>query len=180
MRQLRVRAVSSDRCISRIPIGDKTIRCTTDYSRSNEDQQSYLPEWIDYDANQTGPIRRSPSIEKAFQYRPRQQMDTYLYVGEHATYASGGYVYECRGSLVHLRQNLSELHRLTWIDDRTRAVLIEMSLYNPNIAMFTSVTLLMEFLATGNLIPTARFEPIEFQSICLSLSLSRVERSNSF
>jgi hypothetical protein len=176
VRQLRVRAVSSDQCVSEVPIADETIRCTRDYSRSNEDQQSYLPEWIDPDANQTNLIKRSPSIERAFQYRSSKQMDTYLYVGEHATYASGGYLYECRGSLLHLRQNLSELHRLTWIDDRTRAVLIQMSLYNPNVEMFTSVTLLMEFLSTGNLVPTARFEPIELQSISVSLFLALRDR----
>ena len=51
-----------------------------------------------------------------------------------------------------------------WIDDRTRAVMIQISLYNPNIQMFSSVTLLVEFLSTGSLIPTARFEPMDLQS----------------
>jgi polycystin 2 len=39
-----------------------------------------------------------------------------------------------------------------------------MSLYNPNIHMFTAVTLLAEFLSTGSVIPSARFEPMDLQS----------------
>jgi Polycystin cation channel len=87
-----------------------------------------------------------------------------MYIGEHGEYASGGYVYDFRGSLTNLKGNLSELHRLSWIDDRTRAIIIQMSLYNPNIRMFTSGTLLAEFLTTGSVIPTARFEPLDFES----------------
>lgn len=138
--------------------------CQGDYSRWHEDRLSYLPGWIDPNSNQSFAFNRNSSIEKAFRYRSSEELDTYMYMGEHGEYSSGGYVYEFRGSLVHLRQNLSELHRFSWIDDRTRAVLIQLSLYNPNIQMFISVTLLMEFLSTGNLIPTARFEPIDLQS----------------
>jgi len=83
-------------------------------------------------------------------------------VGNHATYGSGGYVYQFRGRVSNLESNLSQLHQLGWIDDKTRAVIIQCTLYNPNVQMFTSVTLLVEFLSTGGIIPTARFEPIHF------------------
>lgn len=144
--------------------GNESQWCQDDYSRSNEDRTSYFPGWIDENSNETFLVNRSSSIEKAFRYRTSEELDTYIYVGEHGKYSSGGYVYEFRGSLNHLRGNLSTLHRLSWIDDRTRAILIQISLYNPNIQMFVSVTLLMEFLSTGSLIPTARFEPIDLQS----------------
>ena len=89
-------------------------------------------------------------------------MDTFPYLGEHGSYSGNGYVYQFRGRLNEIQGNLSELHRLEWIDNSTRAILIQMSLYNPNVGLFTSVMLLTEFLSTGGIAPTARFEPMNF------------------
>jgi hypothetical protein len=124
----------------------------------SEEQQSYEPGWI----NQTTQTYRS-SIRQAFVYQSSDKLDTYTYVGDLATYGGGGYIYELRGSLSDLSSNLSELHQLGWIDEQTRAVIIQLSLYNPNAQMFTSVTLLAEFLSTGSVLPSSRFEPMYFQ-----------------
>ena len=142
---------------------NKTGECRGDYGRSNEEQGSFSPGWID-DQYQRNTSNDSVSIRKAFQYRSSVELDTYWYAGDIVTYGGGGYVYDFRGPLSQLRGNLSDLHRLGWIDDRTRAVMIQISLYNPNIQMFTSVTLLVEFLSTGSLIATSRFEPMDLQS----------------
>ena len=142
---------------------NKTGECRGDYSRSNEEQGSFSPGWID---DQYQPITSADrlQIRRAFQYRSSAELDTYQYTSDIVTYRDGGYVYDFRGPLSQLRGNLSELHRLGWIDDQTRAVMIQISLYNPNIQMFTSVTLLVEFLSTGSLIATSRFEPMDLQS----------------
>ncbi|CAF0792237.1 unnamed protein product [Adineta ricciae] len=70
-------------------------------------------------------IEYSLAIRNAFVYTKGKQPDTYLYMGTHATYGSGGYVYEIRGRLSDIRSNLSTLHHLEWIDAKTRAVLIQ-------------------------------------------------------
>ena len=142
---------------------NKTGECGGDYRRSNEEQGSFSPGWVDYQY-QRNTSNDSVSIRRAFQYRSSAELDTYWYAGDYADYGGGGYVYDFRGPLSQLRGNLSELHRLGWIDDQTRAVMIQISLYNPNIQMFTSVTMLVEFLSTGSLIATARFEPIDLHS----------------
>ncbi|CAF3428948.1 unnamed protein product, partial [Rotaria sp. Silwood2] len=152
MRQLRIKIDSCETKISSV--------CKRDYSFFNEEKQSFEPGWI----NQTSKISNS-SIRRAFMYRTGDELDTYIYVGDHETYNSGGYVYEYRGRLADLRSNLSELHRLNWIDSQTRAVIIQLSLYNPNVALFTCVTFLVEFLSTGGLFPQSRFEPLSFQAI---------------
>ncbi|CAF4348277.1 unnamed protein product, partial [Adineta steineri] len=54
---------------------------------------------------------------------------------------------------------------LDWIDEKTRAVFIQLTLYNPSVELFTAVTLLAEFLPTGGIYTIARFEPINFYSI---------------
>ncbi|CAF0795704.1 unnamed protein product [Adineta steineri] len=132
--------------------------CEDDYSFSNEEKHSFEPGWI----NQTTQVY-SPSIQQAFKYQDGNQLDSYVYLGKFGRYSAGGYVYEFRGRLIDLQSNLSKLHQLKWIDSQTRAVIIQFSLYNPNANLFTSITLLMEFLSTGSLYPQSRFDPFSFQ-----------------
>ncbi len=150
MRQLRVK---SNRCAWKYT----NSTCQDDYSFSNEEKRSFEPGWF----NETTQTYNS-SIAQSFKYKSSDQLDTYVYMGDHHSYTGGGYVYEFRGRLAHLRSNLSELHRLGWIDHRTRAVIIQVNLYNPNAQLFTSVTFLAEFLSTGGIYPQSRFEPMNF------------------
>jgi hypothetical protein len=61
-----------------------------------------------------------------------------------------------------MQGNLSELHRLSWIDRQTRAVLIQLNVYNPNVQLFTSVIIAAEFLNTGIIRSSIRVEPMHF------------------
>ncbi|CAF1279323.1 unnamed protein product, partial [Adineta ricciae] len=160
MRQLRVKA---ELCRQQNVF---SLTCAADYSLRNEDKQSYAPAW----QNQSSQIYHS-SVTKAFTYQSGDVLDTYVYVGDHASYASGGYVYEFRGRLSDLQSNLSQLHQLGWIDNQTRAVIIQMTLYNPNVALFTAVTFLAEFLSSGGVFSSARFEPISFYAFTSTLQL---------
>ncbi|UJR24498.1 hypothetical protein I4U23_005873 [Adineta vaga] len=156
MRQLRVK---SNSCEMKSIIKDLNLTCTGEYSDFNEEQRSFTPEW-----KNKSMMNYSSSIMNAFKYRSKSQLDTYVYIGEHETYNSGGYIYEFRGRLLDLKTNLSLLHQFNWIDHQTRAILIQMSLYNPNIQMFISSNFLLEFLPTGGIFPTARFEPFNIKS----------------
>jgi hypothetical protein len=162
MRQLRI---ESDQC------DDQRIRrtCFKDYNWYNEDKRSYQPGWKTNEHNDTF----SRSIVRSFEYQLSKNLDTYVYIGEHGQYAGGGYVYEFRGRLSDIEQNITQLRQLQWIDDRTRAILIQLTLYNPNTQLLTSVTLLMEMLSTGGIRPSARFEPIQFygESFMMSVDL---------
>jgi hypothetical protein len=40
--------------------------------------------------------------------------------------------------------------------------MIDMSLYNPNIPVFTSVILIIELLPSSGIFPDARFDPFDF------------------
>ncbi|CAF0948943.1 unnamed protein product [Adineta ricciae] len=155
MRQLRINSVL---CPSQF--NEIISTCEYDYSFSKEDKKSYAPGWQN-ETTQTF----SASIEKAFRYASSKDLDTYVYVGNHGTYGGGGYVYEFRGRLSDLQSNLSELHSLGWIDQRTRMILIQLSLYNPNVQLYTSASLAAEILSTGTIEPSARFEPMNFNGI---------------
>ena len=154
MRQLRVQ---SDACRIENSVRQLFNHCHAEYSFSNQDKQSYTPEWI----NQTSQISNS-SIDQAFAYQSGDTSDSYITIGKYNTYASGGYIYQFRGRLSALQGNVSALHQLQWIDRRTRAVIVELTLYNPNSELFTAVTLLAEFLPSGGVESNSRFEAVSF------------------
>ena len=165
MRQLRSKP---DSC--RVPesLRQTISECQADYSMLNEEQRSFEPGWT---INQTTAIYSS-TIRQAFQYQLGDELNAYVNVGEHATYSRSGYVYAFRGRLSDLRSNLSQLHQLQWIDGQTRAVIIQMSLYNSNVQMFTSVTFLVEFLSTSGAWPQAHFQPLNLEGASLNLQHS--------
>ena len=152
MRQLRIK---SDRCL----VQSIHSRCEGDYSSSNEEKQSFYPKWKTSSSEEE---EHSSFIRKAFECRSARELDGYIYVGDHEKYTDGGYVYEFRGSLSDLASNVSQLHQLGWIDEKTRGIFIEISLYNPNVQLFTSVTFLTKYLSTSGISSQVRFEPINF------------------
>ena len=162
MRQLRSKPGS---CRARESLRQKSFECQADYSMLNEEQRSFEPGWT---INQTTTVYSS-TIRQALQYQLGDELDAYVNVGEHATYSRSGYVYTFRGRLSDLRSNLSQLHQLQWIDGQTRAVIIQISLYNPSEQMFTSVTFLAEFLSTSGVFPQAHFQPLNLQGASLNL-----------
>ena len=134
MRQLRVR---SEPCHVPSSLQQYFKDCQNDYSSGNEEQRSFEPGW----ANATSQVSNA-SIQRAFQYQ------------------SGGYVYDFRGRLTDLQGNVSQLRQMNWIDSQTRAVLIQFTLYNPNVQLFTSVNLLAEFLPMGCIRTQSNIDPL--------------------
>ncbi|CAF1134495.1 unnamed protein product [Adineta ricciae] len=158
MRQLRVK---TELCAIHSKIKSVNLTCRNEYNFVNEERNSFLPGWKKNESTRN----YSSSISNAFKYRLNSQLNTNVYEGEHETYNIGGYIYEFRGRLSEIRTNLSLLHQLNWIDHQTKAILIEISLYNPNIQMFISVNFLLEFLSTGGIFPTTRFQPLNIQTL---------------
>lgn len=156
MRQVRVQ---SDACRIENIVRQYFNHCDADYTFSNQEKRSFTLKWI----NQTTQISNS-SIDQAFAYQSDKVLDSYINIGRYNTYDSGGYVYQFRGRLSSLYGNISELHQLQWINSRTRAVIIELTLYNPNSELFSAITFLTEFLPTGGVQTNARIEPVSFQS----------------
>lgn len=133
--------------------------CQEDYSLFQEEKDSFSPERENLsDVNRN----YSSSILKAFAYQSNDVLNTYMYTGEQAIYSGNGYIYEFRGSLSEIKENLSVLHQLNWINEKTRAVIIQMTLYNSDVQLFTSVTFLVEILSSSATIPSVRFEPLDF------------------
>jgi hypothetical protein len=65
----------------------------------------------------------------------------------------------------HPHSHLPTTHPHPHLHPPTPTPIIQLSLYNPNTQLFTSVTLLVEFLLTGGLYPSARFDPFILSGI---------------
>ncbi|XP_019644232.1 PREDICTED: uncharacterized protein LOC109485226 [Branchiostoma belcheri] len=68
--------------------------------------------------------------------------------GEHGIYTEGGY-----STTLNLTQS-QLLQESGWLDENSRAVMVETILYNPNANLFSVVTFLVEFTYYGNAFPS--------------------------
>ena len=78
---------------------------------------------------------------------------TMPYAGNHATYGGGGFVMELPLDNGTVSQ-LNDIKNTDWLDDHTRVVFVEFTLYNPNIDLFSVVMILMEFTNIGGVFPS--------------------------
>lgn len=70
-------------------------------------------------------------------------------MGAFTTYKGGGYAVNLGRSVERSRQLVSALRTEGWLDQRTRAVFFEFTIYNSNVNLFASATLILEMLSTG-------------------------------
>lgn len=88
-----------------------------------------------------------------------------------AVYHSGGYVQELGPSLEESRARLRFLRLHNWIDNRSRAVFVELTRYSPAVGLHAAVTLRLEFPAAGHVVAALSVRPFAMQRLSAGLSL---------
>lgn len=68
------------------------------------------------------------------------------------TYKGGGYVVSLGRTYDRAKSLLEDLRSQNWLDQLTRAVMIDFSLYNANVNLFVAVTLSFEMTSMGSVI----------------------------
>ena len=127
--------------------------------------------WTQFNKNYTPPFGYQ-AMYNSFQFKDAETLQGSPIKGQFNTYSGGGYVYEMRGQLSYLQGNLTLLKEMNWIDRQTRAVFAEFSTYNPNINLVMVTTILAEFLPSGTILMTSRFDTLNlFNDIGGILSL---------
>ncbi|KAM6155639.1 polycystin-1 [Rhynchocyon petersi] len=91
--------------------------------------------------------------------------------GTCATYDSGGYVQELGLSLEESRERLDFLEQHHWVDNRSRAVFVELTRYSPAVGLHAAVTLLLEFPVAGQALAALSIRPFTLQRLSAGLSL---------
>lgn len=133
--------------------------CYFDYGPSNYDHSDYDLAWGEYSASSSA----NSNVSNAFKYSKAASIDSQPYVGEYTSYLGGGYTYHISPSVNNMSQLLDDLLELetnSWIDERTRAVFVEFTLFNVNLNLFCYCTILFEILPTGSLVSSFEFDPI--------------------
>jgi hypothetical protein len=119
--------------------------------------------WTQFLQNYTPPFGYQ-AMYNSFQYKNADTLQGSPIQGKFDTYDGSGYVYEMRGQLSYIQGNLSLLKEMNWIDRQTRAVFVEFSTYNPNINLIMVTTILIEFLSSGSILVTPRFDTVNLFS----------------
>ncbi|OON13657.1 PLAT/LH2 domain protein, partial [Opisthorchis viverrini] len=150
MRQLRVRPHSCNVYKMVTPV---IKYCYATYDMFRQDEQAYGVGWIPFQGDD---YRNNSMLE--FQYSTASELDGVPYMGETNWYSGGGYSHMLRGTLEDMLKAIDFLESVHWIDFCTRAVIVQLTVYNPNINLFAIITVLIEKPGVGTLIPTYRIE----------------------
>ena len=139
IRQLRVNSIDIESCdvaLDMIVAGDN-FRCWPSYSPQNENRSDIVgwPNGVLTKYSSAETIRTSPYGRNST-----------------TTYDGGGFVLDFRLGITkkEILQILDHLKQSQYIDFATRAVFVDVCLYNPSVQFFTSVRILFEFLPYGD------------------------------
>ena len=74
-------------------------------------------------------------------------------------YGGGGYILELRGYIEDLKDKIIDFQRVRWVGNRTRSAILEFSVYNAQVNIFSTVTCVAEFIG-GGVVPWYRIETL--------------------
>ena len=136
------------------------VRCLPFYSNEHQENSPYhMPGWV--------PVHNVSSIfnldslcPKPWQHLTAHELKTGPVHGQMATYDGGGYVanlgYNSKSALGVI-QSLEQGH---WIDDKTVAVVVECTVFEPSTSLFSVVNYLYERYPTGGVITSSTVKTI--------------------
>lgn len=149
VRQKRVKSASCSIPVAFIEEA-RLADCIADFSPSVEDKEAF------------GPFYTEPEWASAFTFTPEWPS----FHGGLKAYSSGAFSLELPASacetggvaipcISKADAMLQDLQSTGWLDYRTRAVLVELTVFNPPLNRFTLVQAIVELPATGGMVPHA-------------------------
>ncbi|TKC41868.1 hypothetical protein EI555_017224 [Monodon monoceros] len=123
----------------------REIHCHPEYGTDPEDTKSYSGLW-----NRVSK-RAIDKTTKGFTYKPREKRWVYYSYGLLHTYGSGGYAFYFfpEEQQFNSTLRLSELQGSRWLDEKTWAVILELTTFNPDTALFCSISVIFEVSRVG-------------------------------
>lgn len=169
MRQIRLKSIncSVDSMIV------KTKGCTLPFRSSLMDTNHYDPKWKTY--TNASEDTDFPVIRYKSYWLYQEESDSVSITGRLAKYPGSGFMVPLVNTPKNARMQLKMLRNDEWIDDQTRAVFVELSVYNPPTGFLCTVKLIAEFLPTGNVVTTSQLHSINFQLYADKIIVSRIK-----
>uniref|UniRef100_A0A8C7UXI6 Polycystic kidney disease 1 like 2a n=1 Tax=Oncorhynchus mykiss TaxID=8022 RepID=A0A8C7UXI6_ONCMY len=118
--------------------------CHAPYSWEVEDMGSYGPGW-----NRSASGNASKTLHSPWQYQTQARLRAQPTWGSVVLYRGGGFVVDLGPESQNASSTLQYLFDNTWLDMFTRAVFVEFTVYNANVNLFCTVTLMLETTAVG-------------------------------
>ena len=154
MRQIRVKP---NTCKVHKMVYNITQNCAQGSIFIDEDDTDYCNQWEE----QNELTKSLPSCEMPqFKYTTADKLEALNYNARVDYYSGGGYVHEIKGTFDKSKKELKRLQSERWINNHTRAVFLEFSIYNANVNLFGIVTIIAEFIPGGGILPFWRIEPV--------------------
>lgn len=122
------------------------LHCRDEYGWTDDDAKPYLPGWVE------PPEENITALKKQFNpwvYQNSIKLRSAPYIGTIGTYKGGGYAVLFEREVNRTRKLLEGLKNQIWMDANTRAIFLEFTVYNPNINLFGSMIMLIEFQHSG-------------------------------
>jgi len=138
-------------------------KCNVKYGMGVEDIGDYGIGWTILNETNNG--------QSEYTYKTAVELDGYPFWAVHNVYSGGGYVFPLKGSIQEMQQRAIELREDGWIDEYTRAIFIEFTVYNPQVNLFGITTYVFEALDSSGLFPMFRIEPVNLLSYYTSAML---------
>lgn len=141
-----------------------TRECYGEYFISKDDKYDYNVGW----QNVTEYHKRIRWDDMMWRYQNASVLHGYPVWARLNTYSGGGYVIVLEPSMENTKR-VKELEKNMWIERHTRAIVTEFTIYNAQTNLFSVVTLVAEFPATGSVIPHSSVQTIRLYNYTNSL-----------
>ena len=134
--------------------------CLQTYSSDNEDRTPFnLPGWIPL-KNFSHFTSAEDICPKPWRYQSASNIDTLSHEAVKETYDGGGYVTDLGYNQASASEMLRALRAHNWVDERTAAVFVEFTLFDPSSSLFCNVRNVYERLPTGQVLTKAEFRAL--------------------
>ncbi|CAL8097581.1 unnamed protein product [Calicophoron daubneyi] len=145
LRQVRV---DSSKCLVPPLVGGFFNKCLPAYSYENRGMDPIVPK------GDLIPVY----TKDAWTYKDLALTGSSSYDAQHGSYDGSGYVQEFSRERNVTQAILQELFHGRWLDEATRAMFLDFTIYNANINMFVIVKLIFEVPYTGGVLPSQDFQ----------------------
>nr|XP_042133608.1 polycystic kidney disease protein 1-like 3 isoform X1 [Peromyscus maniculatus bairdii] len=129
----------------------------TSHPQHQEDRENYGVGWGSPDTN----ITETDSI---WHYQNQESLGGYPTQGEFATYSGGGYIVRLGRNSSAAARVLQHLEQRRWLDHCTKALLVELTVFNANVNLLCAVTLLLESNSVGTFFTSLRLDLTSLRS----------------
>jgi hypothetical protein len=99
--------------------------------------------------------RRIPKyIQNSYVWQQRNVTEMIPITGTYGSYPGDGFMCDLPLNRTLMKEMFRDLHEWGWVDVQTRALVVEVNVFNPNVNIIIANRLLFEFSPTGKLLPT--------------------------